>query len=95
MQSLTARAIARTATSLCSGTILRRCYGRQTNRIERAFFEESFSVESTRLSAERGRLTGVDITEAQLDLARDRVPSASFVCADLAKLEFADESFDG
>jgi len=40
-------------------------------------------------------LTGVDITEAQLDLARDRVPSASFVCADLAKLEFADESFDG
>jgi SAM-dependent methyltransferase len=52
-------------------------------------------VESTRILAERGRLTGVDISEAQLDLARRRIPSATFMCADLAKLEFADESFDG
>lgn len=52
-------------------------------------------VESTRILAERGRLTGVDISEAQLDLARQRVPSATFVRADLAKLEFAAQSFDG
>jgi SAM-dependent methyltransferase len=52
-------------------------------------------VESTRILAERGRLTGVDISEAQLDLARRRIPSATFMCADLAKLEFADQSFDG
>jgi len=52
-------------------------------------------VESTRILAERGRLTGVDISKAQLVLARERVPSATFICADLAKLEFADESFDG
>ena len=52
-------------------------------------------VESTRILAERGRLTGVDISEAQLELARERVPSATFICADLTKLEFAAESFDG
>src|SRR5262245_34972256 len=31
-------------------------------------------VESTRVLAQRGRLTGVDISEAQLTLARQRVP---------------------
>jgi len=52
-------------------------------------------VESTRLLAERGQLTGVDISEAQLELARERVPSATFIRADLTKLEFAADSFDG
>jgi cyclopropane fatty-acyl-phospholipid synthase-like methyltransferase len=40
-------------------------------------------VESTRVLAERGRSTGVDISEAQLELARERVPPARFICADL------------
>jgi ubiquinone/menaquinone biosynthesis C-methylase UbiE len=52
-------------------------------------------VESTRVLAERGRLTGVDISEAQLELARERVPSATFIRADLTELQFAAESFDG
>jgi cyclopropane fatty-acyl-phospholipid synthase-like methyltransferase len=52
-------------------------------------------VESTRALAERGRLTGVDISEAQLALARQRIPSATFIRADLAELTFAPESFDG
>jgi len=52
-------------------------------------------VESTRALAERGRLTGVDISEAQLDLARRRVPSGTFICADVAKFDVAAESFDG
>lgn len=52
-------------------------------------------VESTRVLAERGRLTGVDISEAQLALARQRVPAATFIRADLAELRFAAESFDG
>jgi SAM-dependent methyltransferase len=52
-------------------------------------------VESTRTLGERGRLTGVDISEAQLELARERVPSATFIRADLTELQFAAESFDG
>jgi len=52
-------------------------------------------VETTRVLAERGRLTGVDISEAQLVFARERIPAATFVRADLAELDLAPESFDG
>jgi SAM-dependent methyltransferase len=52
-------------------------------------------VESSRVLAERGRLTGVDISEAQLALARQRIPTATFIRADLAELEFGTASFDG
>lgn len=51
-------------------------------------------VDSTRILAERARLTGVDISEAQVALARERVPEATFVCADMTELEFEPESFD-
>src|SRR5262245_12073234 len=52
-------------------------------------------VESTRVLAERGQLTGVDISEAQLSLARRRIPTATFIRADLAELDFVPASFDG
>jgi SAM-dependent methyltransferase len=50
---------------------------------------------STRLLASRFDVTGVDISEAQLDAARRNVPQASFVHADLAQIDFPPESFDG
>jgi cyclopropane fatty-acyl-phospholipid synthase-like methyltransferase len=51
-------------------------------------------VASTRLLAERGRLVGVDISAEQLRRARERIPQAEFLEADLATVEFADGSFD-
>jgi predicted TPR repeat methyltransferase len=49
---------------------------------------------STRMLAERGRLTGVDVSTAQLDRARRRVPSATFLHADITDLELDAASFD-
>jgi SAM-dependent methyltransferase len=39
-------------------------------------------------------VTGGDFSEAQLRLARGLVPKARFVCLDLARLAFPDQSFD-
>jgi SAM-dependent methyltransferase len=44
--------------------------------------------------AKHFNVTGVDISIAQLRLARDLVPSAELVCQDLSALGFADSSFD-
>jgi SAM-dependent methyltransferase len=44
--------------------------------------------------ARRGHVVGVDISSSQLDLARRRVPTAAFVRADMARLEFRADSFD-
>ena len=51
-------------------------------------------VGSTRTLAERGRLTGVDISAEQVRRARERVPGATFLHGDIAGLEFGDSSFD-
>jgi cyclopropane fatty-acyl-phospholipid synthase-like methyltransferase len=51
-------------------------------------------VRSTRLLAERGRLTGVDISGEQLRRARERVPAATFLQADFTDLRLEPESFD-
>jgi cyclopropane fatty-acyl-phospholipid synthase-like methyltransferase len=51
-------------------------------------------VRSTRMLAERGRLTGVDISAEQLRRASERVPAATFIQADLAEVDFAPSSFD-
>ena len=51
-------------------------------------------VRSTRLLAERGRLTGVDISAEQLRRARERIPDATLVHADFTELELDPESFD-
>ncbi len=52
------------------------------------------AVHSTRLLAERSRLTGVDISAAQIERAAARVPAATFVHADIATIDFPPESFD-
>jgi predicted TPR repeat methyltransferase len=51
-------------------------------------------VRSTRLLAERGRLTGVDLSAEQLRRARERIPDATFIHADFTELELEPNSFD-
>lgn len=45
--------------------------------------------------AERFRVTGVDISAQQIALARQNVPGARFVQADMTQLDFPPASFDG
>jgi cyclopropane fatty-acyl-phospholipid synthase-like methyltransferase len=52
-------------------------------------------VPSTVRLAERHRVTGVDISREQLRLARERMPGAELVHADLASVVFPDAKFDG
>ena len=52
-------------------------------------------VPSTRILADRFAVTGVDISETQLDAARRNVPKASFVRGDLMHVDFPADSFDG
>ena len=40
------------------------------------------------------RYTGVDLSEAQLTLARTRIPNGHFIHADATRVEFDAESFD-
>ena len=51
-------------------------------------------VPVTRELAKRHRVTGVDISAAQIELARHHVPEASFIHADYTELEIAPRSFD-
>jgi ubiquinone/menaquinone biosynthesis C-methylase UbiE len=44
--------------------------------------------------AEHGHVTGVDISAAQIALARTNVPAATFIHADMTTLEFPAASFD-
>ena len=39
-------------------------------------------------------VTGVDFSKAQIQLARQLVPQAQFVCQDMTELAFPDQSFD-
>jgi cyclopropane fatty-acyl-phospholipid synthase-like methyltransferase len=48
----------------------------------------------TRALAARFRLTGVDLSEAQLARARERVPAADYVHADLTTVEFSADTID-
>lgn len=41
-----------------------------------------------------GRVTGIDFSESQLALARQNVPGAEFITADLTTLDMPSESFD-
>jgi SAM-dependent methyltransferase len=43
---------------------------------------------------ERFDVTGVDISEVQIDLARKNVPNAMFICQDMTRLDFPDGTFD-
>src|SRR5215208_7510550 len=49
---------------------------------------------SQRLS-ERFQVTGVDFSEAQIELARKHVPNVNFLCQDMTKLDFPAHAFDG
>ena len=49
----------------------------------------------SRLLAEHFDVTGVDFSEAQIELARKNVPNAKFICEDMTKLNFPEDSFDG
>ena len=51
-------------------------------------------VPATRELARRHRVTGVDISAVQIELARHHVPEASFVHSDVMELEIAPASFD-
>jgi SAM-dependent methyltransferase len=51
-------------------------------------------VPATRELARRHRVTGVDISAVQIELARHHVPEASFVLADAVELEVASASID-
>jgi cyclopropane fatty-acyl-phospholipid synthase-like methyltransferase len=48
----------------------------------------------TRDLAERFTLTGVDLSERQLERARARIPNAAFIRGDLTSIEFGEGSFD-
>src|SRR5690242_4316804 len=48
----------------------------------------------TRALAETCRVTGVDISEAQIELARQHVPGATLIHADKTQLDFPPASFD-
>jgi cyclopropane fatty-acyl-phospholipid synthase-like methyltransferase len=51
-------------------------------------------VPCTKVLAERHDVLGVDLSAAQLDLARRNVPGARFEKADMAAVSFSDGSFD-
>lgn len=52
-------------------------------------------VPVSQILSERSHVTGVDFSEAQIELARKNVPNAKFLCEDMTKLDFPDNSFDG
>jgi len=45
--------------------------------------------------SERFQVTGVDFSEAQIELAKKNVPNATFLCEDITKLDFPENTFDG
>lgn len=40
-------------------------------------------------------VTGVDFSEAQIELATQNIPNAKFICEDMTKLKFSENTFDG
>lgn len=50
---------------------------------------------TTERLAQQFALTGIDISSTQIGLARERVPSATFLQADMTHAAFAPSSFDG
>ncbi len=50
---------------------------------------------ATRRLSERFQITGVELSSRMVELARRNIPSATFVRADMASVEFPPELFDG
>jgi ubiquinone/menaquinone biosynthesis C-methylase UbiE len=40
-------------------------------------------------------VTGIDFSESQIELARKNVPQGQFMCQDMTKLDFPENTFDG
>ena len=51
-------------------------------------------VPVAQLLSQKFQVTGVDFSEAQIELAKKRVPNAEFICQDMTKLDFPENSFD-
>src|SRR5258706_7662966 len=49
----------------------------------------------SKILAEHFNVTGVDFSEAQIELAKKNVLNAKFICEDMTKLNFPDDTFDG
>ena len=49
----------------------------------------------SQMLSERFHVTGVDFSDAQIELARKNVPNAMFLCEDMTRLDFPDDTFDG
>ena len=49
----------------------------------------------SQMLSERFHVTGVDFSEAQIELAKKHVPNANFICQDMTKLDFPENTFDG
>ena len=49
---------------------------------------------ATKLLAEHFDVTGVDFSKAQIERAKELVPTARFLCSDISELTFPPESFD-
>ena len=49
----------------------------------------------SQILSERCHVTGVDFSEAQIELALQNVPNAKFLCEDMTRLDCPDNSFDG
>ena len=49
----------------------------------------------SQILSEHFQVTGVDFSEAQVELARKNVLAGEFICEDMTKLDFPDETFDG
>jgi len=44
--------------------------------------------------SKRFKVTGVDFSITQIELAKKNVPDASFICQDMSRLDFPDDTFD-
>jgi ubiquinone/menaquinone biosynthesis C-methylase UbiE len=49
----------------------------------------------SQILSEHFHVTGVDFSEAQVELAKKNVPNAAFLCADMTQLKFPNDTFDG
>ena len=49
----------------------------------------------SQMLSEHFDVTGVDFSEAQIKLAKKHVPRANFICRDMTKLDFPENTFDG
>lgn len=52
-------------------------------------------VPISQMLSERFQVTGVDFSEAQIELAKKHVPKGTFICQDMTKLGFPEATFDG